>query len=373
MNQIRWLRILVISISYGFFFIYSEAALARISEGMTLEDQIERFWPVRSAATLRILNSRGSIHVKGYPLDQIRVEATRKIRGGGSLFESQALLNATTVELKQGDELLELSARYGVGFDIGEKVQEQFSPEISTDLVVRAPSNLRLEILGRDGEVSISGWNGDIDIRVGAAAVRLQFIKSDLAKIICTDCVMYLKDITSSINLSGGSGTLQLDRIEGESIRASTTSGNIFINSIKGNQTYLTQSGAIQGNSTTGEIQIQSVNGSATLKGLSGSVNGVFGVGTVDLEIKQWRGSQSHYLESESGDINIKLKKQSSIELEAISVSGKVRSDFEYLIDPWAEEYGPVPDQRRTGKLGFGRSFLRIQSKKGNIEIGQMR
>lgn len=128
----------------------SEVAVPKLAD---FQDEVERDFPVYALGRLQITNLRGGITVQGWSQDRIRVRGKRRVLAN-DLESAKAALSALDMRFSKTGREMELSAEYGRGMDIQERLQERRQSkeqQSSMDLIVLAPSSLRLRVLGVEG------------------------------------------------------------------------------------------------------------------------------------------------------------------------------------------------------------------------------
>src|SRR5688500_4174946 len=116
-------------------------ATGQAAQGAEFFDEVEKDFSLRSMADLQVTNLRGGIIINGWPLDTIRVKARRKAIAETE-EEAKKLFSNVDFRFRALDDDIELSAEYGRGLDIEQRLRERESPHTSMEMVVYAPAKL---------------------------------------------------------------------------------------------------------------------------------------------------------------------------------------------------------------------------------------
>ena len=132
--------------------------------------------------------------------------------------------------------------------------------------------------------------------------------------------------------------------------QVSTASGNIEVESIRGQMRLSTASGDVQVKDVSGEVSARSASGD------------------VDVEISSLEGTGNMKFASASGDVNVRLPANLDADVKISTVSGSVRTDFP--IEVHHPRYGP--GSSASGRLGGGSRSLQITSASGDVSLMKM-
>ena len=262
-------------------------------------------------------------------------------------------------------------------------------------------ANGEVEIRNVAGSVTISTWaNNSIDVQgeLGDGVERVDVLEEDgevkIAVILprqdWNDRRKY--DAKLQIRLPAGveldvstvSASITVTGVRGES-RLKSVSGSIKSNMPASDVTASTVSGQIElnGGGSSTEVRVSSVSGNITLSGVAGEVDGrtTSGDNTVAMT-----GASEVRIRSVSGDITVSGNLARDGELEATTMSGRIKANtkapggFRYDATSFSGRItncfgGPVtvsdygPGSRLEGTNGEGAAKLRLKSHSGNVEI----
>lgn len=348
------------------------------------QEVLERDYPLRRLGPLRLVNLRGAVRVRGWSLDRIRVRAVKRVRAlsqtiADAQFKQIDLrFDANSVDAK-GARLVELSAHYGQGLTIEERVRERQISEAEQaqmDLDVQIPLQQAVSILTQKGEIEAKNLTASIDAQTRSGALTLQNLRGKETSARCESCTVFVSDIQSALRVWGGDQPIEVSRVTGPEILIESTSGFIRLEKITGKTTLVSKSGSVFGDRLEGEVQIQSAQGSFQLGGLVGSLSGRTASGALQLKWAEWRGTEKVGIDSDLGSVRLEFPLKFSGELYVSAPKGEVFFDFPVRTttgvvsrsvggarEPRHELSGQVADRRRSD------ATLRVLSREGNIEV----
>lgn len=334
-------------------------------------DKVRRNYHLRSLGTLNVTNRRGSIQVQGWPLDKLRVDAIRTATAS-SAGEARELLASADVAFREVDGEIELSADYGKGLELQEKLKERKNPQAKIDLVIRAPSSLKLKVWAVDHAVSVEDWNEDVHIRSTSGTIQIENVNTDRVSMTCSECRILGRNLKSSVHCVGGSQGVDLSQVKGKDIYVETQTGDQKISAATGSLFLISKEGKISGKTLEGTIEFRNQIGAVEIEESLGSVHGKTISGPVKIQLRKWMGSGKSLLETEKGPIELQLPKRFSGDLFAKSTLGTTEVEFSLkpLTEAWeARRVGPFPANHIMGRIGNGGEILEVSSEEGNIQI----
>lgn len=332
------------------------------------ELKTERDFPIRTTGQLVVTNRRGGITVQGWPLDKVRVISVRRATAL-TQEEADPLLAMAEVKVREHGGNVEVSAEYGMGLPIEEKLRERREPQVSMDIVVRAPSSMRLSVRAFTGVVDIRSWNGNIEARSSEGAIRLEDVRTREVLTSCADCSVAMTQVRASVRCSAGSQPVELRRVSGKDIFVETHAGTILSERVSGRQNYVTDSGRISGSGLEGRLEFSTRSGKVELFRFSGFLSGKTESGDIQAEILKWNFVDKAFLESNRGSIRLSLPRTFSGEVDLWAVNGKASSQFRILDPKRRVAYGPEPSNRMRGTIGAGGDLLRVWTQNGDLQI----
>ena len=346
-----------------FFFL-----LARESQGGEQFQETEKDFNLRSIGQLKIINPRGDITVQGWSLDKIRVKFKKRFSADGS--ESvQSVFDRIDYRYQATERDIEISTQYGTGLSIEDRIHEQEHPKIYADMTIFAPSNLKLQIWSVAGKVNLKGWNATTVVRSGNGTVNIEGVKAENLLVLCPSCTASFTHIQAALRCFGGTGSLDLNHIQGKSIYVESDSGPISLFEISGDQLYLSKAGKIDGQNLRGRVEFLGKQGQIDLREVSGFLSGAVENGSISAKIREWKSDDIAFLESVAGNIDITLPANFSADGDVWSVTGKTDVDFRIEKSNTTSNVGPEPASHLSGRIRDGGELLKIFTESGNIHV----
>lgn len=332
-------------------------------------DEIERDFTLRSIGRLEIANMRGNITVQGWALDRVRVKAKRYVRAA-SQTEAKRLLAAVDFryEASQGD--IELSAEYGRGLEIQERLQERADPRTRMEMVVYAPANLRLRVWAVAGSVALKSWNSDVEIRTADGPIDVDSVKSGNVSLLCPSCAIRVHGVRGSVRCMGGAGSIAISDVKGPQIYAETDGGPLSVSSVVGEQLYVSQSGGVSGKNLNGRIEFHTRDAPVEISDSSGFLSGRTDSGRITAAMRDWTFLDRALIETGQGSIRLALPGSFAGDVDVWSRTGKMQLGF-----PLAQvesTQNPVSSHRAIGRIGDGGGALKIYSDSGDIDLERL-
>lgn len=331
---------------------------------------LTRDFKVRNNRPLQVTNLRGDIVIEGWAQDRIRVHARRAVQAETDEL-AQRGVQALDVRFSDRAGDMELSAEYGQGLSIEERLRERSSPKATMELVINAPARLPLHVWTIDGKVRLRKWKANVDVRTQTGGISVESVDSDSISLLCPKCSISVKDTRSSLRCMGGEGIVQLSGIKGDQIYIESGSGNINSVNVSADQLYVTRSGSIRGRGLDGVVEFHTGSGSVDLLDVSGFSSGKSESGSIRVGAYRWKYMDEALFESVSGNIDLSLPAQIHAEVDLWSVQGSVRSEFKVQRLDRPGAYGPEPLNRITGRVGTGGEVLKVFSERGNVTLSE--
>jgi hypothetical protein len=332
-------------------------------------DEIERDFALRSIGQIQITNMRGDIAIQGWSLDKIRVKAHRKALAS-TPDEAKRLFSAVDFRYKAIDGLIELSAEYGRGLSLDERLREREHPRTAMQMTVFAPAGLKLRVWGVDGKIIVKGWSTAVDARASSGAINIENVKSGGASVLCPACSIQLKSVKGAVRTMGGTGTIQLTDIDAPQTYVETGSGAISAFRVNGEQLYVSKDGPISGRELAGRIEFHGGSGPVEILESTGFLSGRTTAGSILARMREWRFADKAVIESIGGDIRLSLPADFSGDVDLHSGLGKAEIGFpvELSEDRPRPEASSSPG-RITGRVGEGGELLKIFTSRGKIQV----
>lgn len=172
-----------------------------------------------------------------------------------------------------------------------------------------------------------------------------------------------------SLIIHSSAGPISIERLKGD-INADGDLANIDVHDVGGGHVHLrTLKGTINlTNVTDGHVEISSVSGPVTLKNVSGPSVEVNTTNGAISYAGMFSNNGDYEFTTHSGDINVALPANASIDVAARSVTGKVENDFPFR--PKQHVPFPVTQGRAfAGTSNSGASSVQLRSYSGTIRV----
>lgn len=226
--------------------------------------QTDTTFPARGALELRVDNMNGSVTVRGWNRDQVRVRATHAAR--------------ESIEIRRSDDVIRIEPEN----DRGAPGTVRFEIDV--------PAAMALDIEGVYNHTQVDGVNG---------AVRIE-------------------TVDGNITVRGGRGAIDLESVQG-TVSIDGASGDISVSSVNN---------GVRISNSSGTIEAETVNGSITMAGVRSTrvdattVNGAVAYdGTV-------ASSGRYYLASHNGDVQFSLPAGSDADFTVSTFNGEFEVEF---------------------------------------------
>lgn len=288
-----------------------------------------------SAERVVVTGFNDDIALVGWGEDEIQLEGERHGFGWNGAAAEDALEGVEVVATQSGDTLtIEVRRPTSLGRIIGRAPY--------AELRLSIPEGVAVEAHTASGELAAEGLRGDLS----------------------------LGTVSGQIETDGTAGTLTV----------STTSGDAALVDHRGPLSATSVSGEIvasgdiadpQVETVSGDVGLDGVRGAVTVSSISGAIN-IAGARDAALRLESTSGDISvdgalaadaeSAISNISGDVRLALPADSSLRLDASSVSGELSAELP-LRD--LEEGG----RRLSGRLGDGGAALTVSTTSGDVRI----
>jgi DUF4097 and DUF4098 domain-containing protein YvlB len=290
--------------------------------GPEYTDQISRTLRLGRNGTVDIQNLSGDITVAGGSANDVRIEATKRVRHQNE-SEARELLRAIDVRIDERNGDVEVRTDYP---------RRNWSGGVDYNVSVPRDANVILRSIS--GDIRVSNLNGEL---------RAETTSGDLT-------ATSVRRIRQAKTISGD---LEISDSDGDEVAASTVSGDIEMRAIKARTVDL--------QAVSGDMRITDVE-SDRLFGRSVS-------GTVEFSGRLARNGR-YELQSHSGNVRVSPIGSTGFTIEASTFSGNLQSDFPVTLQGNSpNRFGPGRSSPVRGSFGDGSALLSLQSFSGNITI----
>lgn len=278
----------------------------------------EKTLTVSGAAEIVLANGYGAITFEPGDAGMVRLAGTVSVspewHGGNEAAEAMArrLLQSPPVE-QQGDVIR-----------IGDIMEDpSLRQAVAIEYKITVPVNTRVTSANADGDQTVHGLRGPIEISSGSGKVRITNVEDD--------------------------------------VRASTGSGDIYLSAISGRIQANTSEGTIQVESLPqGDVQIASGSGRVLVSGVTGALRVANGSGNVTAQgnpTTDWR------FRTGSGNITIELPRDAAFDFYACTESGHISIGIPLVNPAWTGK------TEVRGQVRGGGPLVRVETDSGQIRI----
>jgi DUF4097 and DUF4098 domain-containing protein YvlB len=240
---------------------------------------------------------------------------------------------------------------------------------------------VRLDVRIVAGEVSVTGSSGE----GGTARVEVEVLRGPDVDVELDDegtLVIDHQPIRSFGNLLSGNLAVKANVAvvvpSGTAVHVRTVSGDAFVGGIDGGTSIVTVSGRITGTGLDGEVALKTVSGDVEVQGVGGTVrsNSVSGDVTIsggdpeEVSARSVSGDLTFDLDevpdvdctSVSGDVALRLPGDAGVDLDVVSVSGRLETSF--------PDDGLESGKRRLrGRIGDGGRRITVRTTSGDVVL----
>ncbi|MEK6706734.1 MAG: DUF4097 family beta strand repeat-containing protein [Bdellovibrionota bacterium] len=360
---------ILIVLTVFFAFCFLENGCGSVYAAQEFTDTIEQDFPVRSIGRFNIINYHGSVSVRAWSQDRIRVRAVRRVFADDN-ESARKLLLAMGIKNYQDGANTELVAEYGRGFDLSERLKNKQHAIFGMDITVLAPPMLELHVNTREGMAKIEAWKSSLEVRTSSGGIYIDGVSGERVSSTCKDCRMDIGNIRSStLKCSSVGGGIRLSSVTGSNVYVESASGDLRVTHIKAKQFYVSKGGRISGYDVDGEIEFYSRAGAVEFVSVAGFITGATETGSISLGMREWRFSDHALVESVQGDVTVTFPPDFSGIIDAWSGKGEVEVGFPLSKIESSDVNRTKEDKLVVGKVNNGSKWVKIRSKSGIVRI----
>jgi hypothetical protein len=294
--------------------------LAGISRAAELTESHE--WLVGDAPIIKVNTFNGSIRVERADAGRVQLDLQAQASGENA----DRWLEKISVKANPfGAGLVVSVQQTGSGVEFGSGV----APQRQLDLVLRVPPQCSLDLTSEAGTIEVDDdLQGNMRVRVSTGTIALG-------------------RVLGSVTAITGSGDLVIARTTGDLI-ARSHHGNLQIGTVMGWAELRADHGSIDVVNSFGGMLAESVRGDIKA-GMSRQV------------------SANSHLHASAGDVIVGVDPESSLNVNATSSWGRVRSALE-----WEVVSGKSTKKRLQGERNGGGALLALKASGGNVKINSV-
>lgn len=302
-------------------------------QGPETVDKTSQTFKVGAEAALDLTGIAGDVRVTGGGGNEIRVEATKRVRHRNP-EDAKRLLNELRVEMNNFNGRVEVRSIYP------RRTSGERNISARVDYVIAVPAGASVAIRAISGDVIVSSVRGEVRAETVSGDVSVDNSPNlAMAKTVSGDVVA--RD-------SGGPTTLVLG----------TVSGTVIASGLKARAL---EAGSVSGDVRLSGMQIERVEA----KSVSGNI---------EFDGPLVKAGRYEFI-SHSGNVRIVISGNTGFELDADTFSGSVRSDVPVTLRTVGRE---DRDRRRgasnraiRGSYGDASAMLSIRSHSGSVVIAK--
>jgi len=301
-------------------------------QGPETTDRVLQTFTVGADGALDLTGISGDVRVTGGSGNDIRVEATKRVRHRNA-DQAKRLLSELRVEMTNVNGRVEVRSVYPRRGSYGER-----GISARVDYVIAVPVGISVAVKSISGDVLVSGVRGEVRAETVSGDVNVDSAPNlAVAKTVSGDVTA--RDI-------GGPGTLVL----------STVSGSVIASGLK---VRALEAGSVSGNVRLSGMQVERVEA----KSVSGNI---------EFDAPLVKAGRYEFT-SHSGNVRIVISGNTGFELDADTFSGSVRSDVPITL----RSVGRDNRDRRSrssnrairGTYGDSSAILSVRSHSGSVVI----
>jgi DUF4097 and DUF4098 domain-containing protein YvlB len=301
-------------------------------QGPETVDKSSQTFKVGAEGALDLTGIAGDVRVTGGSGNEIRVEATKRVRHRNA-DEAKRLLGELRIEMNNFNGRVEVRSVYPRRNPSGER-----NISARVDYVVTVPVAAMVAVKSISGNVIVSGVRGE---------VRAETVSGDVS-VDSTPNLAVAKTVSGDVTARdiGGPTTLVL----------STVSGTVIASGLK---VRALEAGSVSGDVRLSGMQVERVEA----KSVSGNI---------DFDAPLVKAGRYEFT-SHSGNVRVVISGNTGFELDADTFSGSVRSDVPVTLRTVGRD---DRDRRRgasnraiRGSFGDASALLAIRSHSGSVVI----
>ena len=394
----------LLSITVLVLFLFSTIAVV---DAQTAPTVVEKAFNVRQGGQLTLNSEFGMIDVKATNRNRVDVVFTKSLKrlegyvriGGLTNLEIDRLGREALADFEPTFEQTGSNVVITGKFRRGREYWMRRSQYISSILLQKAkiefqvtvPRRYNVDLTTGSGDISVGNIGGSLITKTGFGDIQLTDVsgaanaQTDSGKITVKGCESKVEAITgfgdiqltdvsgaanaqtdsgkitvkgceSKVEAITGFGDIQLTDVSGAA-NAQTDSGKITVKGCESKVEAITGFGDIQLTDVSGAANAQTDSGKITVKGCESKVEAITGFG--DIQLTDVSGAAN--AQTDSGKIIVALIPSIAIDVDALSGSGRVSSDFPVR--------GKRSENSLKGTINGGGPLLKLRTDFGDIRL----
>jgi DUF4097 and DUF4098 domain-containing protein YvlB len=326
-------------------------------------DHLEQAFP--AAASLKVLDSRGTVSIHASDDDKITVVVRKRVSAENQ-SDADKYNNQTRPTITAIGGLVTVDAKTDAAGD----------HPIETDLDISVPKKASLTVISRHGDVSVTSREGSIDISTQHGDTTVNDINGGVkisqekgsARVEQISGDVHLGGHFSEVAVSDVKGSVQLDGEFQESIKLERIAKTVTFKSSRTDMEFSRIDGALSLDSDelhadqmTGPIRLTTRSKNIRLDSVSGDVRLQDDNGAVEVIMRTVGNVQ---IDNKNGDVQLSLPEKAGFRLDARTRDGEIQSDF-----PELKVNNDEHEARANGAVGNGSAHIVINNEHSGIDI----
>jgi DUF4097 and DUF4098 domain-containing protein YvlB len=336
------------------------------------------------------LNTGGDVKISGWQNNIVSIKA---YMGGRDWRDCAVDINQTSDQIMVTSRHTGGRNSYSTDFKFEIQVPERFDVRIKSAGGAIAITNLDGEVSGGTGggELNITEAKGKLNLRTGGGDITVTRSELD-GRVSTGGGHVIIQDVKGDFAGTSGGGPVELRNVTrpsgastGDEVRISNAGGDIAVDDAPAGAEVKTGGGNIHIKSARAFIKATTGGGNIQVDAVDGSVHATTGAGRISVHVAgpSSEGNHDVYITSGSGDINLTVPRDFSMDLEL--KLGYTRTDKQYRIissfeitrestDEWSSAEG-TPRKYLYGRASIagGRNRIHIETVNGNINVQAQR
>jgi hypothetical protein len=328
------------------------------------DDHLEQDVP-SSVTGLRVNDDHGAVRVSTANDNKITVVVRKRV-GAEDQSDADKYDRQTKPQITLAGNMMVLDARTHAAGDHA----------VQSDLDISIPRKMELHIVGRKGDVSVTGRDGEIEIASQHGDVSVEDVNGNV-KLNLEKSSAKVEQITGDVHIDGRlnevsvtdvKGSVQLDGEFQESVKLARISKNVAFKSSRTDMEFSSIAGELDLDSDdlhadkiTGPLHLTTRSKQIRLADVSGDARVEDDNGGIEVSMRSLGNVQ---IDSRNGDVQLSLPDKAGFRVDARTRDGEIQSDFpELKIDNGDHE------ATASGSVGNGSSHIVINNQHDGIEI----
>ncbi len=313
--------------------------LLTCQSGFTQEERSEKSFTVKPGGWLDLRADFGSVDVRSWPKDEVKVEVVKRVEGRSRRSEKE-LFEDYEIRYSQTERGVSIIAEMRGGSSRWWRNNDGLQVEFH----ITVPQKYNLDL-------NTSGGSIAVDDLIGEARVKTSGGSLDLGR------------IEGPVNANTSGGSISLRQSKGNLV-AHTSGGSIDVGEVDGEVDVETSGGSITVDGAGGNLRAHTSGGGVSLRNLRGNVDASTSGGSMEAELLSALTAPCE-MSTSGGGILVYLAKEIKADIDARSSGGDVHSDIPITIQ------GSFGEGKLQGKLNGGGPLLTLRTSGGGIELRQ--